>query len=101
MNIEVHDYIKNLNENGKKILIIDDYKILLVNHNGKIYAIDATCTHEDESLEDGYIDDECIECPKHGAKFDLKTGEVRSLPAFKPLKTYEIVLENGKYFLRT
>lgn len=99
MNIEIDEYLKNLKEGEKKLISQDNYRILLINHNGKIYAIDAFCSHEDESLQDGFVDDGCIECPKHGAKFDLSSGMVKALPAVKPIKTYNIIYENDKCYV--
>ncbi|MBI4641820.1 MAG: Rieske 2Fe-2S domain-containing protein, partial [Candidatus Tectomicrobia bacterium] len=56
-------------------------------------AIDDTCTHEEASLSEGEVWGEVIECPKHGARFDLRTGEVVSLPAVLPVATYEVKVE--------
>ncbi|HLD20128.1 MAG TPA: non-heme iron oxygenase ferredoxin subunit [Patescibacteria group bacterium] len=58
------------------------------------FALDDTCTHKGASLSEGQIiDGEMIECPWHGARFDIKTGEVKSLPAVHGLKTYQVVIE--------
>ncbi len=58
------------------------------------FAMDDTCTHKGASLSEGQIiDGGVIECPWHGARFDIKTGEVKSLPAVHGLKTYKVVVE--------
>ncbi len=62
---------------------------------GRIYAVDDTCTHEDASLSEGYVEGMTIECPHHGATFDLETGEALSLPAIGKLATYAVKVENG------
>lgn len=99
MIIDIDEHTKNMNEGEKKLISYGDYKILLVKHNNNFFAINAICTHEDESLEDGSIYDSCIECPKHGARFDLSTGEVKALPAVRPLKTYKIMQIDNKFIL--
>lgn len=99
MIIDIDNYVRNLNEGEKKFLLHDNKKILLIKYNNSFFAIDAMCTHEEESLYDGYIVDSCIECPKHGAKFDLSTGEVKALPAVQPIKTYKILQIEDKFML--
>lgn len=99
MKMSITNYIQNLQEKKTQLVKIADKEILLVMLGSNIFAIDKYCTHEKESLEDGWIDDCCIECPKHGAKFDIKTGEPKTLPAVKPLKKYDIVEENGNYII--
>lgn len=66
------------------------YTLLVLNGDDGYYVTDDTCTHAEASLSEGTLDGCEIECPVHGAKFDLKTGEVLSLPAFVPLRTYPV-----------
>lgn len=78
----------------------DGYKLCLVNIEDTIYVIDDTCSHADFSLSEGLVDcdEKEIECPKHGALFDLTTGNPRSLPATQPVKKYKAtVLEDIVY----
>ncbi|MBI3831407.1 MAG: non-heme iron oxygenase ferredoxin subunit [Planctomycetes bacterium] len=67
-------------------------KRIAVFHTGAGYlAIDDGCTHADASLADGGLVDDCtIECPWHGAQFDLKTGAAKTLPAVEPVKQYKV-----------
>lgn len=67
--------------------------VIIINFNGEHYAVSDTCTHEEESLSGGELFENEIECPRHGAKFDVVTGEVLALPAVLPLPTYEVKLE--------
>lgn len=70
--------------------------ISLWNLNGTIYAIADICSHEEEYLSGGEIVDGCcVECPKHGALFDLSTGAARTLPATEPVATYEVRVEGN------
>ena len=62
---------------------------------GRIYATHDTCTHEEASLADGFIEGDCIECPLHQALFHIPTGEVRSAPATRPLRVYPVKLVEG------
>ena len=68
--------------------------------NGKVYAIDAVCSHEGGPLEDGTLDGYEVECPWHGSKFDVRTGEVRNPPADTPQSVYEVKVENNDILVR-
>jgi len=74
---------------GKTVLVADK-RIAVFNLAGTFYAIDDGCTHADASLaEGGLIVEECaVECPWHGAQFDIKTGKAKTLPAVEPVATY-------------
>ena len=65
--------------------------ISLWNLDGEIYAIGDICTHEEEYLSEGELVDHCcVECPLHGAQFDVRTGAVMCLPATEPVVTYPV-----------
>lgn len=85
---------------GRKV-DIGGLEILLVRIDGDIYAISDTCSHADVSLSNGFVDaDDCtVECPKHGASFDLRTGEALTLPAIRPVSIYEVAVINGDVVL--
>jgi nitrite reductase/ring-hydroxylating ferredoxin subunit len=69
--------------------------VALFRVDDQFYATDDTCTHAASSLSDGYIDGDVVECAFHSAKFCICTGEVLSLPASEPLKTYPVKVEDG------
>lgn len=73
--------------------------IAVFNVDGEFYAVDDTCTHEEYSLADGYIDDDVVECALHMAKFNVRTGKVLSLPATRDLTTYPVRVEDGSVFV--
>jgi len=75
---------------------VNGYKIVVTRFGNDFFAVDDTCTHEEESLSEGVLEDCVIECPRHGAKFDVRTGEVMALPAVMPLKTYKVVYEGDE-----
>lgn len=62
--------------------------------DGEIFAIDDTCSHQDASLADGWLEGCEIECPLHASKFDLRTGAVDAPPAKLPVRTHTVVIED-------
>lgn len=84
---------------GEKMLIeVDGHFIALINVDGNYYAIDDVCTHDGGPLAEGDLEGHQIICPRHGARFDVRTGEALSMPAFEPVPTYEVKVE-GKDIL--
>ena len=72
-------------------------KRLLVCHTEQgFYAVDDTCTHDDGPLADGWLDGNAIECPRHGARFDVQTGQVLCLPAAVPIRSYPLSIEGNQ-----
>lgn len=69
--------------------------VVIFNVDGKFYAIADVCTHDDGPLADGDLTGFKIECPRHGACFDIRNGLALSLPAVTPIPTYPIKLEDG------
>lgn len=69
---------------------VDGEPIALFHVGDNFYATCDVCTHEEASLSEGDLDGEVIECPLHGARFNVRTGEVKSLPAVVRLKTYPV-----------
>jgi 3-phenylpropionate/trans-cinnamate dioxygenase ferredoxin subunit len=76
---------------------IDGAKIGVFNCDGTLYAIEDRCSHDDGPLAEGPFDpDTCtVECPRHGSLFDLRTGRPRTLPAYMPVDTFAIRVEDG------
>lgn len=62
----------------------------LANVDGEYLAFQDTCTHEEASLTEGEIFDDVVECPLHGAAFNIRSGAVESFPATQPLPTYDV-----------
>ena len=82
---------------GKRILEWEDLEIGVFNCDGTILAIEDRCSHDDGQLAEGLLDqEECtIECPRHGSLFDLRTGKPRTLPAYVPVETFPVLVEDG------
>lgn len=70
---------------------VDD--IAIFNDSGEFFALDDTCSHEDASLSEGWIDDGVVECPLHAGKFCLKNGEVLSMPATEDVACHRLVID--------
>jgi 3-phenylpropionate/trans-cinnamate dioxygenase ferredoxin component len=72
------------------------------NCGGALYALEDRCSHDDGPLCEGDWDgEECaVVCPRHGSSFDLRTGVPLSLPAFEPVRTFPVVVEDGVVKLR-
>jgi 3-phenylpropionate/trans-cinnamate dioxygenase ferredoxin component len=63
--------------------------------DGELYAIDDTCTHQDASLSDGWLEGCEVECPLHASRFDLRTGAVDAPPARLPVRTHRVLVTGG------
>lgn len=89
--------LDTMESGGAQKVTLDGRDILLVRIEDDVYALSDTCSHADVSLSDGFVeaDDRAIECPKHGASFDLKTGEALSLPAIRPVPIYDVAVVDG------
>jgi len=64
-----------------------------------IYALDDVCSHEYSRLSEGEVWDDEVYCPKHGSRFSIKNGEVRSFPAFKPVESYPVKVKEGGIYI--
>ncbi|MBI3317884.1 MAG: non-heme iron oxygenase ferredoxin subunit [Candidatus Omnitrophica bacterium] len=75
---------------GAKLVEAEGHTIALFNVNGEFYAIDNTCTHVGGPLAEGMVEGAEVECPWHGAKFNVKTGEVLTPPAGENVASYKV-----------
>ena len=73
--------------------------VAVFNVDGELYAIDDTCTHQDASLADGWLEGCLVECPLHASCFDLRTGEVDQPPAKRPVRTHRVEVIDGVIFV--
>jgi len=76
---------------------IGELEVVVIRCGTEIYCVENNCSHENFALSDGEVDPvSCeIECARHGSMFDLATGEPRSLPATKPVRTFPVVVHDG------
>jgi 3-phenylpropionate/trans-cinnamate dioxygenase ferredoxin subunit len=86
--------------NGERLFIeIDEQPIVLLNIAGELFAVGDVCTHDDGPVGDGVVEDHVIVCPRHGARFDLRSGKAIALPAFVDIPAYPIKVSEGKIFI--
>ena len=77
-----------------------DTAIAVFNIDGELYAIEDVCTHDGVELAGGPIDGFEVECPRHGAKFDVRTGEALCAPAYLPTAKFPVQVENDVIWTR-
>jgi 3-phenylpropionate/trans-cinnamate dioxygenase ferredoxin subunit len=82
-----------------KQYLVEDRFVALCNVDGDFHAFEDDCTHQFTHLSDGEFTDSEVKCPLHGAKFDVKTGAAKSLPAVKPVPKHEVKVENGNVYV--
>jgi nitrite reductase/ring-hydroxylating ferredoxin subunit len=73
-----------------------DLSLAVYNVDGEFFVTDDLCTHGPGSLSEGYMDGHVVECDFHNGAFDVRTGEVVAPPCMIPLKTYKVLVENGR-----
>jgi 3-phenylpropionate/trans-cinnamate dioxygenase ferredoxin component len=79
---------------------IDGAGIAVFKLNDAFYAIEDVCTHDGGVLTGGCVENDVIICPRHGARFSIKTGEALSAPAYEPTATFPVRVENGMVQVR-
>ncbi|MDQ1717613.1 MAG: 3-phenylpropionate/trans-cinnamate dioxygenase ferredoxin component [Pseudonocardiales bacterium] len=82
-----------------KRLDLDPAVAIFHTEDGEVLAIDDTCTHQDASLADGWLEGCEVECPLHSSKFDLRTGQVDAPPAKRPVRTHQVTITDGDIYL--
>ena len=87
--------VEELAPGDYRVVDIDDALIAVFNIDGEFFAIEDVCTHDYETLTGGCIEGEEIVCPRHGARFNIKTGEALTPPAYEPVATLPVRIENG------
>jgi len=75
-------------------------RMMIVNVEGQLYAVDRICTHETADLSTGFLIGTEVTCPLHLSRFDVKTGAVQNPPATTPLRTHELKVEGTSVYVR-
>jgi 3-phenylpropionate/trans-cinnamate dioxygenase ferredoxin subunit len=88
--------VTELPPGGKRLVEWEELEIGVFNCAGNIYAIEDRCSHDDGPLIEGEFDEQTctVECPRHGSLFDLVSGRPKTLPAYLPVDTFNVVIEN-------
>ncbi|QEU95809.1 bifunctional 3-phenylpropionate/cinnamic acid dioxygenase ferredoxin subunit [Streptomyces kanamyceticus] len=85
---------------GESVRLDTTPPVAVFNADGELFAIDDTCSHQDASLSEGWLEGCLVECPLHAASFDLRTGRPTCLPARKPVRTHEVHVADGMIHVR-
>lgn len=85
---------------GKTLVEVGGDMVALFHVDGAWHAIDDVCTHDGGPLVDGELADHTIACPRHGAKFDIRTGAALTMPAVRPTRSHEVKVEDGQVYVR-
>ncbi|MFK7818752.1 MAG: iron-sulfur cluster assembly protein [Planctomycetaceae bacterium] len=90
--------LAELKEAGQLVVEIDDYPAVLALVDGKVYAIEDTCSHDQQPLGEAKVEGKEITCPRHGARFDVTTGEALCMPATGAIQTFDIEVRGENIF---
>lgn len=92
--------VSEMPESGKLCLEVNDQFVVVVRIEDSYFCLDDVCTHDGGPLGEGELNDFCISCPRHGAQFDVRTGEAVTMPATEPTKVHEVRIEDGKILVK-
>ena len=85
---------------GERLFVeVDGKQIVLFNIAGQVFAIGDVCSHDNGPLGDGELEGHEVICPRHGARFDIRTGQALCMPAFEPVQSYQVVVKDGAIYL--
>jgi len=92
--------VTDLPDPGSQLVEVNDQLVVLVRVGGEFFALDDVCTHDGGPLSHGPVEDHAIICPRHGARFDLRTGRPLSMPATQSTTTHEVRVEGDQILIR-
>jgi len=92
--------VGELEPGARKIIDVDGSQIVVFNLEGKYYAIEDVCTHDGGQLTGGEVEGDQIVCPRHGARFCIRTGAALTAPAYEATATFPVRIENGEIQVR-
>lgn len=87
--------VAELPPGARRVVSVENTQIAVFNLDGRYYAIEDVCTHDGGELASGACEGDVIVCPRHGARFSIKTGAVLAPPAYEPVATFPVRVENG------
>ena len=89
-------------EDGQRVLVeVDDVIVAIFKVDGEFYCIEDVCTHDGGPVAEGALDGFEIECPRHGALFDIRDGRALTMPAVVPVPTYQVKVEGDEIFVES
>lgn len=87
--------LDELRPGQQKTVDVEGVPVVVINLDGVHYAIEDICSHDGARLDGGCIEGEQIVCPRHGARFSIKTGAALSAPAYEPIATFPVRIHAG------
>lgn len=85
---------------GKQLFEVGDRLIVVFHVDGNVTCLEDLCTHDGGTLADGTLADHAIACPRHGAKFDIRSGKALTMPATEDTTVHEAKVEDGQVFVK-
>ncbi len=85
--------------NGMAAFDVEGERILMADVSGRLFALSDVCSHAEAYLSEGNLEGTEVQCPMHGAFFDVRTGKSLSPPAVAPVKTYRVIEEDGLVYI--
>jgi 3-phenylpropionate/trans-cinnamate dioxygenase ferredoxin subunit len=92
--------LDSLLEGAREVCEIGGQMVLIVRIGSQLFCLSDVCTHDGGPLSDGELVGHQIECPRHGARFDLRTGAALCMPATQPTRVHECLVEAGKIYVK-
>jgi 3-phenylpropionate/trans-cinnamate dioxygenase ferredoxin component len=92
--------LSELPDAGRLCLEVDERFVVLVRLGDEVFCLDDVCTHDGGTFGDGLLEDNCLVCPRHGAKFDVRTGEAVVMPATEPTVVHDVKIEGTEIFVK-
>jgi 3-phenylpropionate/trans-cinnamate dioxygenase ferredoxin subunit len=91
--------VDEIEPGGALVVDVDGDEVAVFNVDGDYYALADVCTHDGGTLADGTVEGHEIECPRHGARFDVRTGKVTAPPAYENVTAYPVQVINGRVLI--
>ncbi len=91
--------VSDVPEGRVEVFDVEDRKIAVFRLGDGFYAIEDICTHDGGPLAEGEIEDHDVICPRHGARFDIRTGAALTLPAVTPVESYPVRVEGNELYI--
>ncbi|AWN17908.1 Ferredoxin, 2Fe-2S [Salinisphaera sp. LB1] len=92
--------VGDIPNNECTVFDLDDEDIAIYNLDGEYFAIEDRCTHDGGDLAGGWVESGCAVCPRHGARFDIRTGKVMAPPAYEDIHAFPVRVQQGVIQIR-
>jgi 3-phenylpropionate/trans-cinnamate dioxygenase ferredoxin subunit len=92
--------VSDLPDPGRRVFEVGERFVVLFHVGGRFWALDDCCTHDDGPLGEGRLDGFVIECPRHGAKFDVRSGRVLAMPATRDIPAHQVKVDGDEVYIK-